>query len=508
MLNFLGTGLLSSFAQTDPAELFDDYCADCHSIGEGDMKGPDLLGVERKYNEDWLIKFIRSAKTMISSGDKKAVDIWEKYNKSKMPDTNLSELEIKSLIQYIGNLNKNKVEVITSTPSNENKSSVSNSTNQKIENLNSKIDKYETELQNFEKKIDLILEYHKKSFSARITDEEINRGKELFEGDRPFTNNVPVCVTCHNTFKIDSLNWNPSAHDIAKVLSNRDNMEMSTIIINPSSNKMKEVLKDNKLTDDESFYITAFLQSIVKPGLKEHKKIPIKLILFIIVCILMFISFFDLIFTKIVKQKWLNITVCFVTAVFIGNTIIVNARNIGLSKGYTPIQPIKFSHKIHVKENKINCIFCHNSPEFSIESGIPSTNVCMNCHNKIKSGEMTGQFEINKIKKSFKNKKPIEWIKIHNLPDHVFFSHAQHVNVGKIECQTCHGAIDEMDITSQHASLSMGWCVKCHRESEVQFENNKYYSNHKELHNDLKLGKINNVTADKIGANDCAKCHY
>ena len=222
----------------------------------------------------------------------------------------------------------------------------------------------------------------------------------------------------------------------------------------------------------------------------------------------MLISLFDLIFTKIIKQKWITITVCFVASIFVSNTLIVNAKNIGLSQNYSPNQPIKFSHKIHVKENKIECIFCHNSPEFSRESGIPTTNVCMICHNKIKSGKRSGQFEINKIKNSFKVKKPIEWVKIHNLPDHVFFSHAQHVSVGKINCKTCHGDIEEMHVTSQYSTLSMGWCVECHRESEVQFEDNNYYSNHIELHNDLKSGKITKVTADKIGANDCQKCHY
>ena len=511
LLIFFGTGLLNTFAQTHPAELFDDYCADCHSIGEGDMKGPDLIGVEQRHSEDWLVKFILSAKTMINSGDLKAVNIYEKYDKKKMPDTKLSESEIKLLIQYIGSLNKSKVEEIVSKPSvdtADNKSAVSAATNQKDEIQTPKDKDYDAKLQNLEQKIDLILEYHKKSFSAKITDKEINKGKELFEGSRPFTNKVPVCTTCHNTYVIDTLNWNPSALDISKSLSEQNNMDMSNIIINPISDKMKEVLKDHKLTDDESFYITAFLQNIGRTGLKEHIKIPFKLILFITICVLMMMSVIDLIFTKIIKRRWIHITVFFVTAVFIGNTIVINARNMGLSANYSPYQPIKFSHKIHVKENKIECIFCHNSPEYSRESGIPSTNVCMICHNKINKGEMTGQFEINKIKKSFKNKQPIEWVKIHNLPDHVFFSHAQHVNVGKIDCKTCHGAIDEMNMTSQYSSLSMGWCVKCHRENEVQFENNAFYSNHEELHNDLKSRKITNVTADKIGANNCAKCHY
>jgi hypothetical protein len=132
----------------------------------------------------------------------------------------------------------------------------------------------------------------------------------------------------------------------------------------------------------------------------------------------------------------------------------------------------------------------------------------MLCHNKIKSGRRSGQYEINKIIESYEKERPIEWIKIHNLPDHVFFSHAQHVSVGKIDCKTCHGEIGEMDITSQYSSLSMGWCIKCHRDNEIQFEENVFYSNHNELRKELRSGKITKVTADKIGANDCQKCHY
>ncbi len=171
-LLIFGVNQLSTFAQTNPTDLFDEYCADCHSIGEGDMKGPDLIGVERKYSEEWLVKFILSAKTMINSGDQKAVKIWEKYEKKKMPDTKLSEAEIISLIDYIRSLNKSTVEVIAST------SSIGN--NQTNEILTAKVNENEIKLQNIEKKIDLILEFHKKSFSARITDEEINKGRELF----------------------------------------------------------------------------------------------------------------------------------------------------------------------------------------------------------------------------------------------------------------------------------------------------------------------------------------
>ena len=509
-LTSLGLNVQTVFAQNDPAELFDELCADCHSIGEGDMKGPDLLGVEQNFSEDWLIRFILSAKTMINSGDPQAVASFEKYKKSNMPDTDLTVSEIKAVLAYIKSFNKStakETSIINDSLDIGNIQDIKSTILATVEEA-LEAGEYEERLESIEKKLDVILEFHKKSLSARITDEEIEKGRKLFEGIIPFTDNVPACVTCHNTFKIDSLNWNPSAFDIATAFSQKNDADIANLIINPVSDKMRVVLNGHRLTDDETFYITAYLQSIERTGMKEHKKLPVKLLVFIGICLVMMFSLFDLLFTKIIKYKLVNIILILLTGILISNTLVINAKNIGLSQNYAPDQPIKFSHKIHGKENKIDCLFCHNSPEFSRESGIPTTNICMICHNKIKTGVMTGQFEINKIRKSFENKKPIEWVKVHNLPDHVFFSHAQHVSVGKIECRTCHGDIEEMHITRQYATLSMGWCVKCHRESKVQFEENEFYSEHNELHNDLKRGKIRMITADKIGANDCQACHY
>jgi len=498
------------FAQNDPAEIFDELCADCHSIGEGDMKGPDLLGVEQNFSEEWLIKFIRSAKTVINSGDIRAVSSFEKYNKGNMPDTNLTVAEIKSLLAYIKSFNKSAAKESSTT---NDQQDVDN-----IKDLNSTIPAtveealeagdYEERLESIEEKLDVILEYHKKSLSARITDEEIEKGKQLFEGEIPFADNIPACATCHNTYEIDSLNWNPSAFDIATAFSQKNNADIANLIINPVSDKMRAVLDGHRLTDDETFYITAYLQTIERNGLKEHKTLPVRLIIFLGLCLVVIVSFFDLLFTNFIKRKIVNIIIIFGAVILISNILFINARNVGLSQNYAADQPIKFSHLIHVKENNIDCLFCHNSPEFSRESGIPTTNVCMICHNKIKTGALTGQFEIKKIVESFEKNKPIEWVKIHNLPDHVFFSHAQHVSVGKIECRTCHGDIEEMNVTRQYATLSMGWCVQCHRETKVQFEDNKYYSEHNELHDELNRGTIKMVTADKIGANDCQTCHY
>ncbi len=349
---FLGITLFSLnvqtvYAQSDPAEQFDELCADCHSIGEGAMKGPDLLGVEQKFSEDWLIRFILSSKTMIESGDPQALASFENNKKQNMPDNDLSVSEIKAMLAYIKSFNKN----LTKVPSKINDSlDVGN-----IQDLRNAIQvtvgevleaqEYEERFESIEKKLDAILEFHKKSLSARITDEEIEKGKKLFEGAVPFTYNVQACIECHNTSTIDSLNWNPSAFDIATVFSQRNDADIADLLINPVSDKMKEVLDESRLTDDETFYITAFLQSIERTGLKVQKKLPVKFLFFISMCLVMMFSLFDLLFAKIIKHKQINVILILTTGILISSSLFTNAKNIGLSQNYAPDQPIKFSHK-------------------------------------------------------------------------------------------------------------------------------------------------------------------
>lgn len=191
--------------------------------------------------------------------------------------------------------------------------------------------------------------------------------------------------------------------------------------------------------------------------------------------------------------------------------------NIGVFTGYKPEQPIKFSHKIHAGDNAINCQYCHSSVEKSRHAGIPSPNVCMNCHKGIDKGPITGTAEIAKIyeaigwdpatQKYDKAPKGIKWVKVHNLQDFVFFSHQQHVKVGKLDCSNCHGDVKTMTVAEQVQPLTMGWCVDCHRKTEVAgMKDNPYYEElHKKLAEKYKGQKI---TVDKMGGIECAKCHY
>ncbi|MFN0203896.1 MAG: cytochrome c3 family protein [Bacteroidia bacterium] len=228
---------------------------------------------------------------------------------------------------------------------------------------------------------------------------------------------------------------------------------------------------------------------------------------------------------------------CLITVVLVGGTakLIEAARGVSLHQNYMPEQPIKYSHKLHAGTNKIQCQYCHSGASKSKNAWVPSTNVCMNCHKAVEKGPTYGKGEIGKIyvsagwnpvdKKYFapgtsqdtitakfkqwlddekkstelfealdvKNKsgKAIEWVRIHNLPDHAYFNHAQHVTVGGQRCQTCHGEIQNMEVVYQHAPLSMGWCVQCHRDTKVK-----------------SLGQDTEFTVEDQGGLDCAKCHY
>ncbi|MEZ4886474.1 MAG: c-type cytochrome [Chitinophagales bacterium] len=206
--------------------------------------------------------------------------------------------------------------------------------------------------------------------------------------------------------------------------------------------------------------------------------------------------------------------------IFVGYKTVDNAQRLGRQQNYQPTQPIQFSHELHAGVNEIQCQYCHSGAAKGKSAVIPSANVCMNCHKAIKAGPEYGTEEIAKIydavgwdpekleyKKDYEQK-PIEWIRIHNLPDHVYFSHAQHVNAGQLECQTCHGPIQEMKKVYQYSSLGMGWCVNCHRNTAVNFEGNDYYQIYEKYHEKMKSGEMKQVTVQDIGGIECQKCHY
>lgn len=216
---------------------------------------------------------------------------------------------------------------------------------------------------------------------------------------------------------------------------------------------------------------------------------------------------------SMVRSTGFVFLVIFLVAALVFKTTIDGLYSIGIQQNYQPKQPIAFSHKIHAGQYEIDCKYCHTGALKGKQANIPSPNICMNCHTQIRTGTNTGEGEIAKIYSAIGydvttstytgKQKPIEWVRIHNLPDFAYFNHSQHVNVGGIECQTCHGPIQEMDVVKQFSLLTMGWCIDCHRKTEVNTKGNAYYDKLIEIHNSKQAMKV-----EDIGGLECAKCHY
>ncbi|MFK8036661.1 MAG: cytochrome c3 family protein [Crocinitomicaceae bacterium] len=249
------------------------------------------------------------------------------------------------------------------------------------------------------------------------------------------------------------------------------------------------------------------------------------------------------------SRRWLwqnfNIVFFFSFVLLIGLLTLgfSDLQQIGVYENYKPEQPVAYSHKLHAGTLGIECKYCHNSVEKSKSAGIPTVNVCMNCHKAIGEGAETGTEEIQKIydaagfdRESLEytgDTDPIRWVKVHNLPDHVYFNHSQHVKVGGLDCKQCHGdmtketvgrvmpidelnAIDENKIKFTRPTLTMGWCIECHGEKEIDIKSADKGSYYNEIHKRLltdkdtyqKYKEDGKVTVAELGGWECAKCHY
>lgn len=381
---FLITGTLSllllfsltSYGQTAEAEKNFAVCKACHTIGGGKLVGPDLKGVNDRYEEAWLIKFIQNSTQMIESGDARAIQVFEAYNKIPMPPNPLTDDQVRDILLYIAN------------------------------------------------------------------DGKVAGGSA--------TEVATEAVTEEHAQPMD-----------------------------------QQLLAEMKRDEARNMRTT-----------------------FMVLLILILVSLFDLIVLKVVKARWIHAIIILISVVVIGEIVFVEATSLGRQQYYQPEQPVWFSHKIHSGQNQIDCKYCHFTADKSMHAGIPPVNVCLNCHNQVREGKITGTREIDKIYQAVANNKPIEWVKVHNLPDHVYFNHAQHVNIGKIDCQQCHGEVEKMDEIIQVEDLSMGWCIACHRTTNVAFDSNKFYDQYRKTHEKLKNGEIDRITAQTMGGDECQKCHY
>jgi len=317
------------------------------------------------------------------------------------------------------------------------------------------------------------------------------------------------CASCHNTRVIDTLNWSPSALDIALSTRDMDSARFASILLKPSGKRLSVAHEGIELSPDEIVMVREYVDTFAQTGLTPQKMDINRLLFFLFLLVLFVLAASDLIFFKVFKFKAIPVVVLLVSLGLGTNIVVRDAIALGRSQDYAPVQPIKFSHEIHAGENQIDCQYCHHSAETSKSAGIPAMEVCLNCHTLVRDGTRSGRFEINKIHAAIDSGMPVEWIRVHRLPDFVFFSHAQHVGVGGLECQDCHGPVEEMHTLRQHADLSMGWCLDCHRSRKVDFDENEYYQmTFEEFHKNLDQKTRDSILVEDIGGTDCMKCHY
>lgn len=389
--------------------LFKANCTSCHALNKR-VLGPALAGINQKYNDEaYLIKWIKNSPAVIASGDKRAVAIYEEYNKAAMtPFPQLSDDDVKNILAYIQVEGDKKPEAAT---------------------------------------------------GAATGTEAADTGVSDFM----LIGLVAVVIIAFLVILV----LNRVIGTLERLLLKKGD----TIVL------LEE--------EDEAAEQKDKLATVKK--LAKNKK----LVAFVVLALLITLSTFGY------MDLW----------------------NTGVQQGYQPVQPIKFSHQLHAGTNQIECQYCHSGAWKSKNATIPSLNVCMNCHKYVQATEKyDGEIspEISKIYAALdynpetqqygNNTRPIEWVRIHNLPDLAYFNHSQHVKVAGIECQKCHGEIQEMEEVYQYSPLTMKWCINCHKETEVNSKGNAYYDKVIAAHEQIKKGE--KVTAAVLGGLECGKCHY
>jgi hypothetical protein len=333
---------------------------------------------------------------------------------------------------------------------------------------------------------------------------DLSTGKKLF--NEILNKDGKRCADCHYFTEPDSLDWNPSAPALASRVMDYRKDGLGKFFDKPEGKVLKQVHDGCLLAGNNEADIISYLASLSTEMPVPKKTLKIRLILVIGVILILICLSFDkrrfhripiLIRKIVVILAWMIIIV-----ITVDITIAFNR-----SKNYAPVQPIKFSHQIHSVGNKIECNYCHSGVLKGRNAGIPPVSLCMNCHKHVKEGTRTGFFEIRKITEAFTDSIPVRWIRIHNLPDHVYFNHMQHVKIGKLDCAECHGDVKNVHIVEQVETLSMGWCIKCHDTRAADFSNEYYKIYYKNYYDSLQTGKIDSVMVSQIGGRECGKCH-
>ncbi|MCT4616383.1 MAG: cytochrome c family protein [Marinifilaceae bacterium] len=324
------------------------------------------------------------------------------------------------------------------------------------------------------------------------------KGERIFKGFTVEGKSYNACIECHNIKPTVNINWAPSIFELQNKIKSDSDYDLASKFSNPSGELFIKLHSDISLDENEIKYIKSYILSVDKSNVNTRKSY-FTLIKLLFSLILIFVSVFVIVKKQnIILRSLMSVSIIAASA-YLSHTIYLQASNMGLSQYYAPDQPIKFSHKIHVQQNKLDCQYCHHSVDDSKSATIPHTNLCLNCHTVVREGGMSGKFEIDKIHKYITEHKHTKWNRIHSLPDHVYFNHSQHVNIAGLDCTECHGDVQNQHIQKQISPLSMGWCIDCHKERNVNVHNGYY--------KEFDINSNNKSVADQ-GGRDCSKCHY
>ncbi|MCP4311204.1 MAG: cytochrome c3 family protein [Bacteroidetes bacterium] len=315
------------------------------------------------------------------------------------------------------------------------------------------------------------------------------------------------CLDCHYFDETDTINWNPSVMALSGRVEIYKAKGLGEYFNAPAGVLMKKVHDGVSLTGDQEEKLIAYLDHLQHNPYIQSAPFRWKRLLFLGMFLFLILMRIEKVRLKQIPKVARRVLVLAAWGM-IGVFIVQAALGFNLSKDYAPIQPVKFSHAIHATDNKIDCNYCHPGVLKGRNAGVPPVSLCMNCHRHQPEGTRTGKFEIRKVLQAAEDSVAIRWVRIHALPDFTYFNHMQHVTIGGIECLTCHGDVENMHVLSQVEDLSMGWCIKCHDETKVDFSNDYYKNYYPVLADSLVTGKLDSIMVSDINGRECSVCHY
>ncbi len=315
------------------------------------------------------------------------------------------------------------------------------------------------------------------------------------------------CLDCHYFNEPDTINWNPSAMDLSVRVPIYKAGGIDKYFEALEGVVIKKAHAEIELTGEQQREIIAYLDHLRTSPFVPSEPVRWKLSLFL--GMFVFLILLRIEKNRIRKLPGIARRIVGIAAWAVILVIVVqDALGFNLSKNYAPVQPIKFSHLIHATDNKIDCNYCHPGVLKGKNAGVPAVSFCMNCHQHVKEGTRTGIFEIRKVLQAAEDSIPIHWVRIHQLPDFTYFNHMQHVTIGGVDCVTCHGDVENMHVVKQTEDLSMGWCIKCHDETKVDFSNEYYKTYYPALNDSLLTGRMDSIMVSDINGRQCSVCHY